>query len=81
MRSSLPCQNGEVFHWIYTCWYKFPSFSLNSTHGIQGQLDAPHPENETPEDRRRRLVRQFLDLGVLGREVSLTFIHRQQIKD
>ncbi|KAF7125329.1 hypothetical protein CNMCM5793_001507 [Aspergillus hiratsukae] len=32
------------------------------------QWDAPHPENETPDERRRRLVRQFVGLGVPGRE-------------
>ncbi|RHZ57212.1 hypothetical protein CDV55_106074 [Aspergillus turcosus] len=32
------------------------------------QWDAPYPENKTAEEHRRRLVRQFIGLGVPGRE-------------
>lgn len=45
---------------------------LNSINIIQEQWNTPNLEspNETPDQRRRRLVRRFLDLGPEGREVS-----------
>lgn len=39
---------------------------------FQEQWDIPYPDspNELPDQRRKRLVRQWLNLGTMGREVS-----------
>jgi hypothetical protein len=42
---------------------------------LLAEWDTPHPSHltESPSDRRRRLVRQFLALGHEGREVYTSY--------
>lgn len=44
---------------------------------LLSEWDKPHPDpsifNESPADRRKRLLRQFLALGFEGREVNILY--------
>lgn len=73
---SRPCRPGEVSLWMYTCWFVF-LFLFVSTLDFLGLTTAggmghPHPSlaSETPDERRLRLVQQFLRLGSVGRHVN-----------